>query len=223
MRHGARAVKWLPPAMGMDPASPLCDRFYAAMARHDLPLLSHGGRERAVHGAGRQDLGNPLRLRRALEHGVRVIVAHCASMGEGADLDRGADAPQVENFALFARMMDEPAYRGRLFGDISAITQIDRAGPYLRTLLQREDWHARLLNGSDYPLPGVIPLFSLRGLAADGFIDEDEAALLSAIRRHNPLVFDWVLKRRLKADGRRFAPAVFETRRVFQAAASSNA
>ena len=223
VRHGARAVKWLPPAMGMDPASPLCDRFYAAMARHDLPLLSHGGRERAVHGAGRQDLGNPLRLRRALEHGVRVIVAHCASMGEGADLDRGADAPQVENFALFARMMDEPAYRGRLFGDISAITQIDRAGPYLRTLLQREDWHARLLNGSDYPLPGVIPLFSLRGLAADGFIDEDEAALLSAIRRHNPLVFDWVLKRRLKADGRRFAPAVFETRRVFQAAASSNA
>ncbi len=223
VRRGARAVKWLPPAMGMDPASPLCDRFYAAMARHDLPLLSHGGDELAVHGADAQDFGNPLRLRRALEKGVRVIVAHCASMGEGVDLDRGADGPRRENFALFARMMDEPAYRGRLFGDISAITQINRAGPYLHTLLRRDDWHARLLNGSDYPLPGVMPLFSLRALVQDGFIDGDEAALLSELRPYNPLLFDWVLKRRLKAEGRRFAPAVFETRRVFQTAASSNA
>jgi len=37
--HGARAVKWLPPAMGMDPSSPRCDPFYAAMQRLNLPLL----------------------------------------------------------------------------------------------------------------------------------------------------------------------------------------
>jgi len=217
VQHGARAVKWLPPAMGMDPASPLCDRFYAALAQYDLPLLSHAGDEYAVYGASVRELGNPLRLRRALEHGVRVIVAHCASMGAGLDLDRGPDGPRVDNFALFTRLMDEPRYHGRLFGDISAITQINRAGPYLRTLLQRDDWHDRLLNGSDYPLPGVLPLFSLRGLALDGFIGEAEAAWLSQLRRHHPLLFDWVLKRRLAADGRRFAPAVFETRRVFDA------
>ena len=29
-RDGARAVKWLPSAMGIDPASPRCDRFYRA-------------------------------------------------------------------------------------------------------------------------------------------------------------------------------------------------
>jgi mannonate dehydratase len=50
---GARAVKWLPPAMGIDPASPACDRFYRALARLDLPLITHAGEEKAVHGAGR--------------------------------------------------------------------------------------------------------------------------------------------------------------------------
>lgn len=217
-RHGARAVKWLPPAMGMDPASPLCDGFYAALARHDLPLLSHAGDEYAVGGAGVDDYGNPLRLRRALERGVRVIVAHCASLGTGVDLDRGAHGRRRENFALFARLMDEAGYHGRLYGDIAAIAQINRAGANLRSLLRREDWHARLLNGSDYPLPGVMPLVSLRGLARDGFIGEGEVATLAALRRYHPWLFDWVLKRSLAADGRRFAPAVFETRRVFDPA-----
>ena len=36
--QGAKALKWLPPAMGIDPSSPRCDRFYDALARHDLPL-----------------------------------------------------------------------------------------------------------------------------------------------------------------------------------------
>src|SRR5262249_38443619 len=35
-REGAQAIKWLPNAMGIDPASPRCDAFYAALARHDL-------------------------------------------------------------------------------------------------------------------------------------------------------------------------------------------
>ncbi|MCW5605611.1 MAG: hypothetical protein KIT18_13805, partial [Burkholderiales bacterium] len=74
-RGGARAVKWLPAAMGMDPASPRCDAFYAALQRLGMPLITHAGMERAVHVGDRQAYGNPLRLRRALEHGVRVVVA----------------------------------------------------------------------------------------------------------------------------------------------------
>ncbi len=214
--HGARAVKWLPPAQGMDPASPLCDRFYAALARHDLPLLSHVGDEHAVQGGAAQALGNPLRLRRALEQGVRVILAHCATQGRGVDLDRGAAASRVDNFALFARLMDDADYVGRLYGDVSAMTQINRAGPYLKTLLERDDWHGRLLNGSDYPLPGVMPLFSLRALAREEFISEEQAQVCSALRRHNPLLFDFVLKRALRAGGRGFAKEVFATRRVFE-------
>ena len=62
--QGARAVKWLPSAMGMDPASPKCDRFYQALVSLNLPLLTHGGEEKAVHGGSLSELNNPLRLRR---------------------------------------------------------------------------------------------------------------------------------------------------------------
>ncbi|MCP5276778.1 MAG: amidohydrolase family protein [Thiobacillus sp.] len=217
---GARAIKWLPPAQGMDPASPQCDRFYDALARHGLPLLSHAGGERAVHGSNRPDYGNPLRLRRALERCVRVIVAHCASMGRYTDTDQGANGPTRTSFELFARMMDERAHEGLLLADISAITQINRAGVPLRTVIERDDWHHRLLNGTDYPLPGVMPLFSLHKLAADGYLAEGDIPLLIAVRRHNPLLFDIALKRRLRWQGKAIADGVFESRRHLEPTAS---
>lgn len=215
VRDGARAVKWLPPSMNIDPASPRCDAFYEALARLDVPLLSHAGVERAVHVPDAQSLGNPLRLRRALEHGVRVVVAHCASLGEGVDLDAGAGAQMRSNFELFARMMDEPRYENLLFGDISAMTQSNRIGPALDTVLERSDWHPRLMNGSDYPLPGVFPLFSVSTMVDRGYIDTRQAETVRALRPHNPLLFDFVLKRALRYGGKGFAPVVFETRRLF--------
>jgi uncharacterized protein len=220
-RARARGVKWLPPAMGIDPASRRCDRFYETLARLKLPLLTHAGDEAAVHGAEAQQLGNPLRLRRALDHGVRVIVAHCATLGDAVDLDRGDTGPRSENFTLFARLMDEPRYAELLVGDISAVTQVNRAGPALARLLERGDWHARLINGSDYPLPGVMPLFSPTQLVDLGLLAANEARPLSEIRRYNPLLFDFVLKRRLRAGTARFAPAVFESRRVLDPARSA--
>ncbi|HET9404939.1 MAG TPA: amidohydrolase family protein, partial [Burkholderiales bacterium] len=212
-----RAVKWLPAAMGIDPASPRCDAFYAELKRLDLPLITHAGMERAVRVAGRQHLGNPLLLRRPLEHGVRVVVAHCASMGEDVDLDRGAGGPYVESFALFARLMDEPRHGKTLFGDLSAITQANRAGPALVRLIERDDWHARLLNGSDYPLPGIMPLYSMSQLVQLGVIEPGIVPVLAAIREHNPLLFDFVLKRSLRAGNKSIARSAFETRPFFQA------
>ena len=38
-------------------------------------------------------------------------------------------------------------------------------------VIETEAWHARLLNGSDYPLPGVVPLFSLRNLVKEGVLE----------------------------------------------------
>lgn len=214
---GAKAVKWLPPAMGMDPASPLCDPVYEVMAKHRIPLLSHAGHEQAVHGGDAQAFGNPLRLRRPLDLGVPVIVAHCGSLGSGVDLDRGANGATVDNFDLFTRLMDEEQYEGRLFGDISAITQLNRLGKPLTTVLQRVEWHHRLLNGSDFPLPGVMPIFSVNEMVAQGYLDEKLAAPISALRHHNPLLFDFVLKRHLRVDGMGFANSVFETGRTFAA------
>jgi len=219
VEQGARALKWLPAAMGIDPASKLCDRFYVALARLDLPLITHAGLERALQGTDAQELGNPLRLRRALDHGVRVVVAHCASMGQDRDTDRGANGPAIDNFTLFARLMDEPRHLGRLYGDISAMTQTARAGAPLSHVIQREDWHARLLNGSDYPLPGVFPIYSVDYLVERGYIEKSAAPLFKGLREHNPLLFDFVLKRSLRAGGKRLAAGMFETRGFFDRSA----
>lgn len=214
-RHGARAVKWLPAAMGMDPASPRCDRFYEALVRLRLPLLTHAGEELAVHGGDAQAFGNPLKLRRPLDHGVTVIVAHCASLGSGIDLDKGPNGPSVPNFDLYARLMDEPRYEGRLYGEISAMTQTNRLGPALDGILERRDWHARLLNGSDYPLPAVMPIFSMRAMVQRKYLPPQEADVLSQIRRYNALLFDFVLKRRIGRNGNSLSTSIFETRHVF--------
>ncbi len=215
--EGARAVKWLPPAMGIDPASSRCDDFYRALARLDLPLITHGGEEKAVHGADRPDFGNPLKLRRPLDAGVRVVVAHCASIGEDDDLEHGGK--RVASFELFARLMAEPAHQGRLFADISAITQRNRSLEVVRTILERDDWHARLLNGSDYPLPGVMPLFAPAEFARAGMLAEEAVPVLDELHAHNPLLFDFVLKRHLRSGRHRFPAAVFETRGFFAAQA----
>ncbi|HYL24849.1 MAG TPA: hypothetical protein VEV21_10680 [Burkholderiales bacterium] len=216
-RHGARALKWLPAAMGIDPASPRCARFYDALRAHDLPLITHAGAEHAVAGHDWDDYGNPLRLRGALDAGVRVVIAHCAAIGEDRDLDRGEHGPYVPSFALFERLMNEPRYEKNLYGDISAMTQLNRAGPALARVLQEERWHARLLNGSDYPLPGVMPIFSVDYLASLKLIAPAAAPVLRDIRLHNPLLFDFVLKRVLRSNGKRFSRRVFQTRSFFEA------
>jgi mannonate dehydratase len=202
--------------MGIDPSSPRCDRFYEALAQHDLPLITHAGEEKAVHGAELEALGNPLLLRRALDHGVRVVVAHCASLGAAADIDRGPDAAPLPCFDLFARMMGETRYDGLLFADISALTLRNRNAETLRVLLERDEWHARLLNGSDYPLPGIVPLILPADFAARGLLPASAVPLLEMIRQHNPLLFDFVLKRHLSSGGHRFPPGVFATRGFFE-------
>jgi mannonate dehydratase len=114
--------------------------------------------------------------------------------------------------------MDTPAYRTNLYADISAITQGNRM-EVVATLLAREDWHPRLLNGSDYPLPGILPLISLDALAGRGLLDAGAIAPLREIREHNALLFDMVLKRSLQSNGARFSRSVFETRPFFVATA----
>jgi predicted TIM-barrel fold metal-dependent hydrolase len=214
VREGAVAIKWLPNAMGIDPASPRCDAFYAAMVRHDLPLVCHAGEERAVSGGDKQGYGNPLRLRRALDHGVRVVAAHCASLGQDRDLDQGPDGPWLDSFALFERLMEDPRYEGRLYADISAMTQFDRAGA-LERILERSDWHARLLNGSDYPLPGVLPVYGAAVFADRGLLEAAAVPILNIVQNHNPLLFDFVLKRSLRKNDKRLASQIFETQPFF--------
>lgn len=214
IKDGARAVKWLPSAMGIHPASRQCDAFYAALKQHDVPLIVHTGTELSVNGEGHsQDHNNPLHLRRPLAAGVRVVAAHCASLGRDVDWDAGDKPAKVSSFALFTRLLGEPT-GVNLYGDLSAIPQFHRYR-ILPGLLENTDWQSRLLNASDYPLPGILPIYLLKELVRAGLLRAADAEVLHAIRRHNPLLFDFVMKRSLTWNGNKFTARCFETRAFF--------
>lgn len=212
--QGAQAVKWLPASMGMDPANRRCQPFYDALVRHGLPLIVHCGDEHAVPGLGLQALGNPLRVRVPLEAGVTVIVAHCASLGQAQDLDHPR-LPRRPAFDLFARLMDEG--HPHLRGDLSAVAQFNRSPEVLRALIRREDWHDRLLHGSDHPLPGLAPLVHLGALVRAELLPAAAQGPLQTLRQHNPLLFDLALKRSLQWRGQHLTAPVFASARHFPA------
>lgn len=208
-KKGGRIVKWLPNAMGIDPSDLKIDAYYKKMRELDLILLSHTGEEQAVD-AQNQELGNPLLLRRPLDLGVKVIAAHCASLGDNEDLDNPGH--KEKSFKLFLRLMDDPKYNGLLFADISALTQANRMGEPLETMLKRSDLHHRLINGSDYPLPAINIVIRTRDLAKKGYITKEERKILNEIYDYNPLLFDYLVKRTIRhpRTGDKFSPRIFE-------------
>ncbi len=216
---GARICKWLPNAMGIDPMSPKCDAFYDALVELGLPLITHCGEEQAVESGADQELGNPLRLRRALDRGVRVVVAHCASLGKVENLDEPG-GPKLEAFDAFMRLFTDHKYEKLLFADISALVQLNRCGRPLREMLASKDLHPRLVNGSDYPLPAIDPLVSTSRLKDLGYITAEERELLNEVFVANPLLFDYAVKRTIKladqASVHTFSPSVFETAWLFE-------
>lgn len=208
---GAVAVKWLPSAMNIDPRDARCRAFCERLVQARLPLVLHCGEEKAAPGARRDDLVNPLLVRHLLAHGTTVIVAHCASLGQAQDTDRPS-APKAPSFELFARLMAEREWEGRLFGDLSAVFQRNRTPAVWRAVLANGAWHGRLLHGSDHPLPGIVPLYSMPRLVQAGLLDAAQAEPLSRIREHNALLFDVVLKRSLRLGGARLPATIFEAR-----------
>jgi len=206
--EGAIAVKWLPAAQQIDPSDPKCDAFYEAMVRLQIPLISHAGEELAVEATDHQRLGNPLHLRRPLNAGVDVIVAHCASLGENTDL-RNPDSKTKTSFSLFLEMLEDnltptvqtesrAKAKGRLWGDISATTQANRCADTLETLLHRTDLQSRLVNGSDYPLPAIHVLIILDQLVSLDLLDSSLLEPLRTLFEANPLAFELALKRALR-------------------------
>ncbi|WP_243438202.1 amidohydrolase family protein [Fundidesulfovibrio soli] len=212
--QGVRVIKWLPNSQGMDPSDPGFDPFYRAMIRHGMALLCHTGHEASVASTD-QRLGNPLLLRRPLDLGVTVIMAHAGNRGTSEDLDN--PGRRARNFDLFLRMMDDPRYTGRLYGDISMLAQTARSTGDLKILLERADLHPRLINGSDYPLPAVDIFMQPRVLWLAGFLTDRERRQLGEIYRANPLLFDFVLKRTLRhpKTGARFPASVFVEHAAF--------
>lgn len=179
------------------------------MKKNGMILLTHVGEEQAVEAEEDQKLGNPLLFRRPLDMGVKVVMAHCASLGSDEDLDNGNK--KVPSFELFMRLMNEKKYEGLLYGEISATTQFNRLPTPILTLLENPILHKRLVNGSDYPLPAINVIIQTKSLVKYGMITKQERKYLNEIYQYNPLLFDYVLKRTIRhpKTGTKFDALVF--------------
>jgi uncharacterized protein len=145
---GAVLVKWLPAIMHFDPADERFRPFYQELKALNLPLLVHTGSERSFTRA-EDEMGDPHRLRLALEEGVTVIAAHVATTGKNEGQD---------NMLRLLEMM--PQYPN-LYADISSLTQLNKLF-FMGRLLRQPLGHERLLYGTDYPLvatPLVSPFY----------------------------------------------------------------
>lgn len=136
---GAVLVKALANAQQFDPANKKYTPFYRALAERTLPFLSHVGYEFSLIGKD-QSVGEPDRLRLALDEGATVITAHACSYG-------------LILYEKFLPTLHDLVQRyPHFYADISALTLPNR----LRMLLHLRKYpevHERLLFGTDYPLP----------------------------------------------------------------------
>ena len=141
-QHGAKLVKWIPSVMAIDPADVRLEPFYRKLVELDLPLLTHAGKENSFTHA-QDELCDPERLRLPLRLGVRVIVAHAASLGETAG---------QRNTDRLKRLCTEFP---NLQTDISSLTQLNKLG-YMNEVLHSPEFKGRLLNGTDFPLINMV-------------------------------------------------------------------
>ena len=135
---GATLVKVLPNAQQFNPADTRYKTFYRALADRKLPFLSHVGYEFSLVGKD-QSVGDPDRLRVALDEGTTVIAAHACSYG-------------LMFYEKFLPTFQDLAKRyPHFYADISALTLPNRLCMLLQ-LRHYPEIHERLLFGTDYPL-----------------------------------------------------------------------
>lgn len=169
---GAVMMKCLPNCQNFDCSDRRFMKFWERMAEAKLPLLAHTGGEHTLP-IVRKEFSDPRRLKLPLEIGVTVIAAHSATKSGLTD---------PEYFHHFVAMTAQFA---NLYGDTSAFN-VPLRGRHTRQCI-REPLAARLVHGSDYPVP-VSGLWSwLRGFV-------DWRAYRAAQRNPNVLERDYQLK-----------------------------
>jgi uncharacterized protein len=148
---GAALVKVLPNSQRFDPANPAFKPYWRRMAHHKIPLLSHVGYEFSLLGHD-QSVGDPARLRTALEEGVTVIGAHGLSFG-------------LVVYEKYWHTFKELVRRyPSFYWDASALSLVNRFGMLLK-IRRAPELHSRMLFATDYPLPSL----SVPALAAGKF------------------------------------------------------
>ena len=173
---GAALMKWLPIVQDFDPADERCFPIYEALAHHKLPLLCHTGLEHALPLVN-PAVGDPKRLVPALQRGVTVIAAHCGSR----------EIPLIEPDWVpdFMRLAHE---HENLYGDTAAMNLPSRSYAYGR-VLNDPVVRAKLVHGSDWPLPVIPPALRL-GPARAWALARDDNWLRRDVRVKRAIGFD---------------------------------
>jgi predicted TIM-barrel fold metal-dependent hydrolase len=147
---GAVLLKWLPVTQNFNPADERCMPIYEVLAHHKLPLLSHTGGERALPILNAA-VADPMLLEPALKRGVTVIAAHCGTRSASHEPD------YLPQFLWLAREYEN------CFGDTAALNLPSRSYAW-ETILRIPEVRAKLVHGSDWPIPAFPPVSQL-GLA----------------------------------------------------------
>lgn len=176
---GAVALKCLPNCQNMDWNDRRYRPFLERMAEAGIILLAHTGSERTMP-VLRPDLATPRMLTQALEVGVTCIAAHCGTGMFALDPD------YFEDFVAMTKRYP------KLYGDNSALAGLSlRFRPsQLRRIREDEELAARILYGSDLPVPPSGLVMAALGMMGWGDY--------FASREHvQPLARDLMLKRAL--------------------------
>ena len=149
LANKAVLCKWIPSSQQIDPTHEKCEAFYKKLAEYNLPLLCHCGPEYSIPTSNERyiEYNNPKYLRRALELGVTVIIAHCA-----LPYFWFMDTDYTDDFKEFKKLFKEALKNDwNLYADVSALATLLRR-PYFEEIekLVPSD---RLLFGSDFPHP----------------------------------------------------------------------
>ncbi|MBI2602088.1 MAG: amidohydrolase family protein [Deltaproteobacteria bacterium] len=211
-KDGVRFLKLLPNSMHIPPDDLRCERFFELLAKHQFTLITHVGDERSVEGGGIENrFGAPMAYEAWLRKfpTLRIVFAHVGSEGESEYKGKSSD-----NVSWVLHLMKE--FPQQTWADISGFTAAPMRTKFLQAILKEESVHARLLYGSDYPLPATKPLLAaslwtmyLHGLLG-GWADFSrtyKAAL--EIYNHNPLAAALVIMRKVSYSGKKFPASVF--------------
>lgn len=154
--NGAVLFKWIPSSQRIDPKDKRCIPFYEILVKKDIPLLCHTGAELAVPTSNpdANRFNNPKRLKVALDIGVKVIAAHCATPYIGGFLP-----DDVDYFGVLIEMLRaSEKKKWNLYADISAFCTPTRI-TYLKRINQEVSKGRispeRFIYGSDFPIPVI--------------------------------------------------------------------
>jgi predicted TIM-barrel fold metal-dependent hydrolase len=163
---GAVAVKVHPPIQGVDPGEPRYRPFWRKAADLRIVIVIHTGHEHSTPILG-QDLGHPSRIEPALEEGATVVAAHAGSC------------------AVYDAQDFYPAFRAllekwpNLYADTAILGNVFRLGT-LRRIAADPVVRARLIHGSDFPLPASWLVWRAPGLILERNLLERDAKVKDA-------------------------------------------